>query len=244
MRLLATFSISLIMIGAAAWVLADLESIQRLGAPGVRVVAEEVYDADGKVVGTNSVYLPERVLGYASKKMPIAQVVLDWLPDDTVLGGRLYEAPDGFSVLVNAVLMGRDRTSLHKPQYCLTGVGWHIDASESMETSVPVEQPHRYELPVMKLIASREVNSPGGGTRTLRGVYVYWFVADGQLTADHNQRMFWMARDLVRRGVLQRWAYISCFTVCDPGQEEATFERMAGLIGAMVPQFQLAVGER
>jgi len=38
---------------------------------------------------------------------------------------------------------------------------------------------------------------------------------------------------------LQRWAYISCFAVCLPGQEEATFERLKKFIAASVPEFQL-----
>ena len=48
----------------------------------------------------------------------------------------------------------------------------------------------------------------------LSGLYVYWFVADNQLTPYHGERMWWMARDLIRTGVLQRWAYVSYFTAC------------------------------
>ena len=40
-------------------------------------------------------------------------------------------------------------------------------------------------------------------------------------------------------GVLQRWAYVSYFSVCEPGQEDATFARMEKLIAASVPAFQL-----
>jgi len=51
--------------------------------------------------------------------------------------------------------------------------------------------------------------------------------------------MWWMARDVIRTGVLQRWAYVSYFAVCPPGAEEATFQRMKKLIVASVPEFQL-----
>ena len=54
--------------------------------------------------------------------------------------------------------------------------------------------------------------------------------------------MWWMARDLITKGVLQRWAYISCFSVCPPGQEEALYARMREWIAAAVPQFQLSAG--
>jgi len=49
-----------------------------------------------------------------------------------------------------------------------------------------------------------------------------------------------MAREMFRTGVLQRWAYVSCFVVCAPGQEDATFERMKKFIAAGVPEFQTA----
>jgi hypothetical protein len=72
-------------------------------------------------------------------------------------------------------------------------------------------------------------------------VYVYWYVADGALsgTAAGGQRMWWMARDLLRTGVLQRWAYVSCYSECDPGQEEMLFERIKKFIAAAAPEFQL-----
>jgi hypothetical protein len=54
--------------------------------------------------------------------------------------------------------------------------------------------------------------------------------------------MRWMARDMLLTGVLQRWAYVACITLCAPGQEEATFSRMKEFIAAAVPQFQLAAG--
>jgi hypothetical protein len=70
-------------------------------------------------------------------------------------------------------------------------------------------------------------------------VFVYWFVAENQLTANHRQMLWWMGRDLLRTGVLQRWGYVTYFAVCAPGQEEATFLRMSQLISAAVPEFQL-----
>ena len=44
--------------------------------------------------------------------------------------------------------------------------------------------------------------------------------------------------DSLRHGVLQRWAYVSYFAYCWPGQEDATFARMKQLIAASVPEFQ------
>jgi hypothetical protein len=93
----------------------------------------------------------------------------------------------------------------------------------------------------MKLVTTAANPGPEAGSAA-RGLYVYWFVADGQCTARHGQRMWWMARDLVRAGVLQRWAYVACLAMCRPGEEGPTFERMRKFIAAAVPQFQMTPG--
>ncbi len=60
-----------------------------------------------------------------------------------------------------------------------------------------------------------------------------------QLSAEHWQWKWWMARDLLLTGVLDRFSYISYFSTCAPGQEDATFERMKNIIADTVPKFQL-----
>jgi hypothetical protein len=224
--------VALGLIGGAAGLLANLRGNQKLGQPAVKT---------SPIPGSPrlQVDLPERVLDYTSRALEVDKGTLDWLPQDTSFGQRLYTAPDGFEVAVNVVLMGRDRTSLHKTEFCLEGQGWRIDREASRETTVHMDQPYPYDLPVMKLIASRDVTA-GGQARTARGVYVQWFVADGdEYTARHWQRMWWMARDLLCTGVLQRWASISYFSVCAPGQEEVTFTRLKKFISASAPEFQL-----
>ena len=232
----------LLMVGGASGFLSGWKTIQKLGLPGVRVAAEAIYDEKGNPVATNSAFLPERVLDYVSSPVGLTRLELDWLPKDTTFGRRYYKSPDGFEMLLSIVLMGTDRTSIHKPQYCLTGQGWNINSPESGVTAVRIERPHPYQLPVMKLMTTAYRDKPDGQKYAVRGIYVYWFVADGELTADHLQRMWWMARDLVCTGTLQRWAYVGCFAICLPGEEEPTFERMKQFIAAAVPDFQLAVG--
>ena len=142
---------------------------------------------------------------------------------------------------MNVVLMGKDRTSIHKPQFCLTGAGWNIDSGGSPETTVHLERPRPYDLPIIKLVATRLFPNAGGQPVPVRGVYVYWYVTDGALSGDMSgmQRIWWMTRELLRTGTLQRWAYVSCFSVCASGQEDATFERIKKFIAASVPEFQL-----
>ena len=223
--------VALILIGGAAGLLARLQSSQRLGPPAVKT---------SPIPGSQrlKVELPESVLDYTSEPVEVDKITLQWLPQDTSFGQRLYRAPDGFRAMVTVVLMGSDRTSLHKTEFCLEGQGWRIDREASEETTVHMERPHPYDLPVMKFIATREINAEGR-TLTARGVYVNWFVGDGEYTARHWQRMWWMARDLLCTGVLQRWASVSFFAQCPPGGEAATFERIKQLMAALVPEFQL-----
>lgn len=235
---LSLLTVCLVLMALTAVVLFHQQAHQKLGSPGVRVVAVPMLDEKGNMVATNSIYLPATVLNYKSETEPVTEVTLGWLPKDTTYGQRIYKAPDGFQAALHVVLMGTDRTSIHKPKYCLEGLGWALDPE--VHTTIPISQPFPYALPVMKLNTTHEWPKKEGGKTVQRGVYVYWFVADGEVTALHGQRMWWMARDMLRTGVLQRWAYIACFSACAPGQEDATFNRMKELIAAAVPQFQLA----
>lgn len=225
--------LTLVLIGGTASLLTGFRSRQTLGVPGLTTHA---------LPGSNrlEVDLPEHVLDYQSEREEMDEVTTNSLPADTSFGRRLYHAPDGFTTLLTAVLMGSDRTSLHKPQFCLTGAGFNIDPLASTETTVRVERPCAYDLPVVKLVASKQATIDGQ-VKMVRALYVYWFVADNQLSASVSgfERMWSMATTLLRTGVLQRWAYVSCFAYCTPGQEDATFERMKAFIAHSVPQFQL-----
>ncbi len=229
-------ALALLMMGGAGGLLVRLKATQQLGEPGVKTAP---------VAGGNNlrVLLPERVLRYESEEIPQEAIVTNTLPADTSYGQRRYHHTDNSNdwLLMNVVLMGADRTSIHKPQYCLEGSGWRIDPAGTTETTIRLERPQPYDLPVIKILSTKQIPDAKGQPLDVRGVYVYWFVADGALSGDKSgaQRMWWMARNLLSTGVLQRWAYISCFTVCLPGHEEATFERVKQFLVASVPEFQL-----
>ena len=80
-------------------------------------------------------------------------------------------------------------------------------------------------------------------TTKLCGIYVYWFVADNELTESHWARVGRMTTHLLTTGELQRWAYVSFFAVCLPQDEAKTYERMKKFIAASTPQYQLAAGD-
>lgn len=235
-------STALILIGGCAGFLATVKSKQRLGNPGLKLVRQPILvEGEKNPVGTNAVALPLKVLGFSSEPRPVTKIEVETLPKDTTFGRRRYVSKDGFWADASVVLMGRDRTSIHKPQICLDGQGWRIEKSERLR--IPIARPHRYDLPVMKLTAVGAGHDPSSGqTVKLTAVYVYWFVSENHLTADHRERVWWMAKDLITTGVLQRWAYVAYLSVCIPGREDATFDRMKELIAASVPEFQLVSG--
>ena len=196
----------LLLIGATAGVLARAKTNQKLGAPGIK---------SRPLAGGNNLelLLPETVPGYTSEIMTNAEDIMKILPADSSYRVRYYKAPDGFAAQLNVVLMGSDRTSIHKPQICLT---------------------------VRKLISTKQFPGADGQPQTARGIYVYWFVDGDKMTANPLQWMlWWMPRDLLLHGLLERWAYVSYFSACRPGQEEATYARMKKLIAETVPEFQL-----
>jgi hypothetical protein len=232
----------LALIAIAAGICNHIKSHRKLGPPGLKMVAMPVYDTKGNVVGHETIDLPSQVLNCAgSTNLPVTLEELSWLPKDTTYGRKLYTADDRFAITVNVVMMGLDSRSIHKPEICLPGQGWRIDSSEN--AVIPVERPSFHELPVKKLTATKSVRFENGTVQTVRTLYIYWFVADGVITADHLDRNWKMAVELVRSGTMQRWAYVACMSYCLPGQEEATYNRMKNFIAAAVPDFQLATGK-
>jgi hypothetical protein len=222
--------VAVALIGSTALVLARYKTMQRLGEPGV--VTRPIPGALNV-----EVVLPEKVLDYTSELLPQAEIVTNVLPKDTSYGQRRYMTSNHW-ITVNTVLMGSDRASLHKPQYCLTGSGWMITRTEVV--TIPMEKPKPYDLSVIKLTASTIFKSEGR-EQPLSAIYVYWYVSDNAISADPSgaDRMWSMARRLISEGILERWAYVTYFAPCEPGREDETFERVKKLIVATVPEFQI-----
>ena len=244
-----SWSISLIvllLIGGVAMVLNTQRGRQKLGQPGVKVISEATYGIDramanrdeGRFIArTNSVFLPSRVLDYVSDPVPIERVVLNTLPADTLFANRLYRRAGSFDINCQIVLMGSDRSSIHRPQHCLGGSGFAIVSQE--RTIIPISAPVRYDLPIEKLTLRRNMRLPSGEQQSQGGVFVYWLVTDNRLTADNQQRMWEISKEMLRSGTLQRWAYVICFAGCPPGRENSAYEQIKEFIQASVPEFQL-----
>jgi len=218
------------LIGGTVFALSWLRSNKRFGRPGIRAEA---------IPGSMNMNfdLPEKVLDYVSTNVPQSEVVLGYLPKDTSYAQRLYQAPDGFQVVANIILQGADRSSIHKPDYCMAGLGFNV--VERSVVNIPIAGPQPYQLPVSRWVGVRTVKNPDGQAVEERCLYVFWFVADNEQTPSYDQHSSWLKKDLLTKGILQRWAYISYQTGCRPGEEDARFDRIKQLIAASVPEFEL-----
>jgi hypothetical protein len=230
-RKILIFMIVLVLIASGAGALTWLKKNQRLGIPGIKATP-----IPGSIkMGFD---LPEHVPGFTSTREPEAQTVLDTLPKDTSYAQRLYTATNGFWANASIILMGMDRTSIHKAEFCLTGQGWRIDQKATV--NIPIPGTHPYQLQVARWTITNFLKDADGREQEVRGLYVFWFVARNEQTDSHWQRVWWLTRDLLTTGALQRWAYVSYFSAgFAPGQEDAAFDQIKKLIVASVPEFQL-----
>lgn len=232
----------LVMIGGTAASLRWLRTRVRMGPPGVRVVKLPVISDEGRLAGSNSVFLPSVIPGFRSEIERIPELELGYLPPDTTFGRRIYHSNDGLPpVSSSIVLMGADRTSIHRPQYCLTGIGWQI-LTRSI-TKIPVKGERPFDLDVQRYDMTREFDVPGGRKVRKNGVYVFWFVADGIRTASEAERQWRMVSDIITRGQSPRWAYLAFFSTCDPGGEDAAFQRIATVVSQAVPGIEEGTGD-
>ncbi|HEY3760289.1 MAG TPA: hypothetical protein VGN23_00880 [Verrucomicrobiae bacterium] len=225
------FSVMLAAIAGSAALLAGMKKHPQLGKPGIR--AEPI---PGSVA--MKIDLPAGVSNFISTNVPEPAVVLGYLPHDSSYVERHYESPDSpIPIEGIIVLMGTDRTSIHNADYCLVGQG--LDPFAKSIVNIPIGGSTPYALPVSEWKVSGTFQRPNGESVKENGVYVFWFVADGDQTPDHLKMMEKLAGHLLKTGEMERWAYVNYFSACEPGQEDATFERIKKLIAASVPEFQL-----
>ncbi len=227
--------VTLVMMAGTAAALTWLRANQRLGTPGIKATP-----IPGSVM--MKIHLPEYVLEFTSTNMPEPEVVRGYLPADTTYAERIYTAPDGFWIQSTAILMGADRTSIHRPEWCLPGQGWTINEKEMFDIPIHDLPPYHLQAACWKL--SQTVKQADGQNVKYEGLYVYWYVANNKETPDHNKMIESLTLDLLRTGALQRWSYISYFALCRPGQEDAAIDRIKSFIAAQVPEFQLPLKQK
>src|SRR6266446_2631116 len=128
------------------------------------------------------------------------------LPEDTMGSRRMFKDKDGDELFCSIVLAGRDVTSIHRPELCLTGQGWRLGKLEV--EPIPTPAAKGGVLSVSRLNATRDVPLSDGRLARANSIFLYWFVGKDRVTPYHWQRIYWTAKDRVLYNTNHRWAYI------------------------------------
>lgn len=157
------------------------------------------------------------------------------LPADTGLTRRLYtgDTPDYPHFYATIVLSGNDRSSIHRPQVCMTAAGHEIQNEYTIQVAMGDGRP---PLDVRVLELARPI--PGEPTRAEITYYAYWFVGRGRTTASHIQRMVWMATDRIFHGINHRWAYVSLSGPRNPANSDHV-QTIANIVSRLHPAILL-----
>lgn len=161
-----------------------------------------------------------------------ARAEIKVLPKDTQIHKKQYLNPDsGISLNAGIVLSGNDRTSIHRPELCLSGQGSVITNQYFVE--VPIQGRKPLDVKVLEL--ERTAQMASGKTVNFSTFYAYWFVGRDRETAVHTSRMFYMAADRIFRNVAHRWSYISVSGVIDQFEDLNYEDSVVEFISQMYP---------
>lgn len=127
------------------------------------------------------------------------------LPVDTQGVRRSYIDNRGNEVFCSIILAGRDVTSIHRPQLCLTGQGW-LNQGQTTE-QIPTSAAPGGVLTVTRMNEVLTAKLHDGRTLQSRAIFAYWFVGKDRLTPHHWQRILWTSEDRIFHNTNHRWAY-------------------------------------
>lgn len=191
--------------------------VTRMTEPGVRLVNDHPF-------------LPETAGPWkGSPQTGLSEDERAVLPPDTEKAARIYTNATGQSVFCSLVLAGRDVTSIHRPEICLTGQGWKLEAAQTERINT-VGAPDGV-LRVSRMNASNRFQLKNGQTAQVSAVFAYWFIGRNRTTPDHWQRIWWTTLDRVFHNRNHRWAYFLLDTMIAP--ERAAADLRAGQTEAM-----------
>jgi Protein of unknown function (DUF3485) len=210
----------IVALAVTGWALVEKTGVANSDEAGIVLVLPE---SVGSWTGVDILFCPDRTCGgqyFAATledptRCPTCGNPLDnmnWaerdmLPDDTGLVRKFYTQPGSRAgIHTTIVLSGDDRSSIHRPQVCMTAAGNEI--AEERTIQIPLEGREDL-LQVRVMDMSRSFTREDGSQGSYNSYYAYWFVGKGRETASHVERMAWMAYDRIFHGVSHRWAYIA-----------------------------------
>lgn len=168
-----------------------------------------------------TVYMPDPVVrlpdfeGMTYEDLEMSEAERETLPKDTVIVRRRYVDSDGHFYQVSAVIGGRSKSSVHRPELCLPGQGFQMT------------EPHTVDIggtSWRKLTLTK-------GSDVCAG-FAYTFVnGTGFRTSSHLVRIFTDVWDRSILGRIDRWVML---TVSSSRCDDAGMERfLVGLEGVV-----------
>lgn len=226
--------------GRGAWLVAGIVAVASVGEMAwlARVAARPGQGVAGVVLaadGRNPVELPAFLgVEWTGRPAEVSVAERAILPPDTGYSRKVYfnHRNAAKQVFLSIVLSGRDRTSIHRPELCLMGQGWTVDAAERRT----FRYPGATAFPATVLRVQREVQTPQGKQRVPQLV-AYWFVGGDSVVPTHWERVARDAWNRVLHGRADRWAYVLMQTDAADG-EAAALARMQAVLDETLPAFQ------
>ena len=180
----------------------------------VAVMAFQTRTVDPVYCEAPPVAFPE-IAGLASEPVEPGEAERQGLPADTEVVKRRYGSPDGGWFLVTAVVGGRSRDSIHRPERCLPAQGFQMMSPR--DEAVGGVEWHRVSL------ARKEVSS-------MNFAYTF-FNQDGYSTGSHLRRIFRDVWNRSVRGRIDRWVMLTVFSsVSDDVRFRAFLDRMKEVV--------------
>lgn len=186
--------------------------------------------------------LPTLIGEFWGTDEPISPSELALLPKDTEFEKKVYQDMTGNSLTAQIVLSGGEKRSIHRPEVCLPGQGWTVQAGEVL----PVTLTNGRIIEVMKLTLNREIEVAPGDRRNLKSYFLYWFVGKDTTTPHHLVRLAKTNWDMVFRKLQHRWAYVIVSAPVLEGfrpgaqTDQQTLDMLKDFIRQAVPQFQIS----
>ncbi|MCF7688398.1 MAG: EpsI family protein [Cephaloticoccus sp.] len=191
--------------------------------------------------GINPVPLPAFIgVDWIGRQTAVTAIEREILPPDTGYARRNYVAlhQPGHQVFLSIVLSGRDRTSIHRPELCVTGQGWTITSRFDHDFVITARDEITLPTTVLRV---EQVDTRTG--RIFPALLAYWFVNSDRMVATHWERMAYAAWDRLRHGRADRWAYVLVQTDAVDG-EAAALTRLQEVLAGTVPEFQKPLPQR
>jgi len=217
-------SVFLLALGTVA-LTRHFDALPLRSETGVRLTAD----------GINPMPLPAFIgVDWIGRQTAVTAIEREILPPDTGYARRNYVAlhQPGHQVFLSIVLSGRDRTSIHRPELCVTGQGWTITSRFDHDFGISGKNNTTLPTTVLRV---EQVDARTG--RVFPALLAYWFVNSDRMVATHWERMAYAAWDRLRHGRADRWAYVLVQTDAVDG-EAAALSRLQEVLAGTVPEFQ------